>query len=150
MSFSSVFLFVGFGQFLEEFRGPNLIVEPPSRVDFSNNTGTVLRCSAEGFPVPEIRWLYADGSSVENVVGLRQIYTNGTLVINSFQAERFRQDVHAIVYKCLAFNNVGVVSSRNVQVRAGRCLVIILLCFQNSQQTISDNSLTLLILNDPQ
>lgn len=44
---------------------------------------------------------------------------DGNLVFPPFRAEDYRQDVHAQVYICMAKNRVGVIHSRDVNVRAG-------------------------------
>lgn len=52
--------------------------------------------------------------------GLRQVLSNGNLVFPPFQAEDYRQEVHAQVYACLAKNQFGSIISRDVNVRAGK------------------------------
>lgn len=111
-------LSVGIGITLSlEQQGPFFIHEPPDRVDFANSTGTVISCSAQGNPIPSIRWVNREGDEVTDVAGLRHVRPDGSLVFLPFRAEDFRQDVHDATYKCLASNAVGVVGSRNVQVR---------------------------------
>ncbi|KAK3923288.1 Down syndrome cell adhesion molecule-like protein Dscam2 [Frankliniella fusca] len=98
--------------------GPVFIHEPVNRVDFSNTTGATVECSAMGTPNPEIVWIRQNGTAVTDVPGLRQVLPNGNLVFPPFRAEDYRQEVHAQVYVCLARNPVGVVHSRDVNVRA--------------------------------
>uniref|UniRef100_T1J6W4 Ig-like domain-containing protein n=1 Tax=Strigamia maritima TaxID=126957 RepID=T1J6W4_STRMM len=93
--------------------------EPPDLVDFSNSTGTRIVCAASGSPTPTISWLVSDGNQVTNVTSLRQVNLDGTLVFPPFRAEDYRQDVHAVVYKCVASNVIGTIISRDVNVRAG-------------------------------
>lgn len=47
---------------------------------------------------------------------------DGNLVFPPFRAEDYRQEVHAQVYICMAKNRVGVIHSRDVNVRAGMLL----------------------------
>ena len=94
--------------------------EPVNRIDFSNSTGAVVECRASGNPPPEIIWVRSDGTAVGDVPGLRQVLANGNLVFPPFQAEDYRQEVHAQVYACLAKNQFGSIISRDVHVRAGK------------------------------
>ena len=95
------------------------MLEPPSRLEFSNSSGGWLDCSAAGSPAPSVTWLAADGAPASDVVGVRRALSNGTLLLLPFQAAAFRQDVHSTAYRCLAENEAGRVLSRPVQVRAG-------------------------------
>ncbi|XP_017758309.1 PREDICTED: Down syndrome cell adhesion molecule-like protein Dscam2 isoform X5 [Eufriesea mexicana] len=99
-------------------RGPSFVMEPPSRVEFSNSSGAWLDCTATGSPPPNIDWSTADGHPVNDVPGVRRVLRNGTLVLLPFAAAAFRQDVHSAAYRCVASNSVGRVLSRDVQVRA--------------------------------
>lgn len=64
---------------------------------------------------------FADPSeTVSQVPGLRVFSDEGTLVIPPFRSEDYRQDVHAVVYRCVATNNVGSITSRDVHVSAGK------------------------------
>ncbi|XP_076388392.1 Down syndrome cell adhesion molecule 2 isoform X12 [Megachile rotundata] len=99
-------------------RGPSFVIEPPSRVEFSNSSGAWLDCTATGSPPPNIDWSTADGHPVNDVSGVRRVLRNGTLVLLPFPAAAFRQDVHSAAYRCVASNSVGRVLSRDVQVRA--------------------------------
>lgn len=101
-------------------RGPSIIVEPPSRVEFSNSSGAWLDCTASGSPPPNIDWSTADGLPAGDVPGVRRVLRNGTLVLLPFPPPAFRQDVHSAAYRCVASNSVGRVLSRDVQVRAGQ------------------------------
>ncbi|XP_077518316.1 cell adhesion molecule Dscam1-like isoform X2 [Amblyomma americanum] len=111
-------LFCLAGSYQAERRGPVFVHEPPRRVDFSNSTGATVACAATGSPEPRVTWTTADGSSLEDVRGLRYARPNGSLVLPPFRAEDYRQDVHATVYRCAASNPVGAVVSRDVHVRA--------------------------------
>ncbi|KAF2895675.1 hypothetical protein ILUMI_10500, partial [Ignelater luminosus] len=108
-------LAVGFDLHL---RGPTFVMEPPTRLEFSNSSGGWLDCSASGSPQPSIDWLSVDGTSVGDVSGIRRVLRNGTLVLLPFAAAAYRQDIHSTVYRCVASNSVGRIISRDVQVRA--------------------------------
>ncbi|XP_070503177.1 cell adhesion molecule Dscam1 isoform X23 [Chironomus tepperi] len=102
----------------KDMKGPVFTKEPDNRIDFSNSTGSVVECRANGSPPPEIIWVRSDGTAVGDVPGLRQVLPNGNLVFPPFRAEDYRQEVHAQVYACLAKNQVGSIISRDVHVRA--------------------------------
>ncbi|KAF0295698.1 Down syndrome cell adhesion molecule-like protein Dscam2 [Amphibalanus amphitrite] len=99
-------------------QGPVFVLEPPNTIDFSNSTGTVVECAARGSPPPRVTWVRGDGQPVDDVTGLRQVFSNGTLRFLAFRAEDYRQEIHAQVYRCLANNSEGSVVSRDVHVRA--------------------------------
>lgn len=104
-------------------RGPSFVMEPPSRLDFSNSSGGWLDCSATGTPHPTIDWISMDSTSVGDVSGVRRVLRNGTLVLLPFSAAAYRQDIHNTIYRCVASNSVGRIISRDVQVRAGECQI---------------------------
>jgi hypothetical protein len=54
-------------------KGPVFTKEPDNRIDFSNSTGAVVECRANGSPPPEIIWVRSDGTAVGDVPGLRQV-----------------------------------------------------------------------------
>ncbi|KAH8302477.1 hypothetical protein KR044_007321 [Drosophila immigrans] len=93
-------------------------MEPPGRVEFSNSSGGWLDCSASGSPQPTIDWVHADGSAVTDILGVRKVLRNGTLVLMPFAAAAYHQDIHNTIYRCIASNSVGRIVSRDVQVRA--------------------------------
>lgn len=99
------------------------MMEPPSRLEFSNSSGGWLDCSASGSPQPSIDWLSIDGTSIGDVGGIRRVLRNGTLVLVPFPAAAYRQDIHSTIYRCVASNRVGRIISRDVQVRAGKIFV---------------------------
>ncbi|XP_044020964.1 Down syndrome cell adhesion molecule-like protein Dscam2 isoform X2 [Aphidius gifuensis] len=101
-----------------EMQGPNFVVEPQSRVEFTNVNGGIVDCTVRGNPEPTVEWLGADGGGVATIPGIRIVYGNGTIHFPAFEAEAFRQDVHWAIYKCTAINSVGAVVSRDVTVRA--------------------------------
>uniref|UniRef100_T1JIL3 Ig-like domain-containing protein n=1 Tax=Strigamia maritima TaxID=126957 RepID=T1JIL3_STRMM len=98
-------------------KGPVFIYEPPNQVDFSNMTGARIECTAHGNPQPSVQWLRADGTQVVEIPSLVTVLENGTLVFRPFRAEDYRQDIHAVVYKCAATNAIGTIVSRDVKVR---------------------------------
>ncbi|XP_043473238.1 Down syndrome cell adhesion molecule-like protein Dscam2 isoform X4 [Leptopilina heterotoma] len=99
-------------------RGPSFLIEPSSRVEFSNSSGAWLDCAATGSPQPNIDWSTVDGLPVGDIPSVRRVLSNGTLVLLPFPAAAYRQDVHSAAYRCVASNSVGRVLSRDVQVRA--------------------------------
>ncbi|KAK8777634.1 hypothetical protein V5799_029021, partial [Amblyomma americanum] len=97
--------------------GPRLVLEPPSVVRFSSESGTVLQCSAQGRPTPSITWVLADGSPAHAVPGLREFRADGSMVLRPFQSLQFRSEVHSATYRCVAANELGRIKSRLVHVR---------------------------------
>ena len=63
--------------------------------------------------------MLSDGTRVSDIPGMRKILHNGTLVFLPFPAEEYDAEIHSAVYLCVANNNVGVIVSRKVHVRAG-------------------------------
>ncbi|XP_055924448.1 cell adhesion molecule Dscam2-like [Argiope bruennichi] len=101
----------------KDARGPVFRMEPPSRVEFSNNSGSELRCSADGYPQPRLTWLTREGTPARDVPGLRHTMSDGTLVFSPFPRSEYRQDIHDAVYQCSASNPAGTILSREVHVR---------------------------------
>jgi hypothetical protein len=56
-----------------DLKGPVFSNEPLNKIDFSNSTGAVVECRANGNPAPEIIWIRSDGTAVGDVPGLRQV-----------------------------------------------------------------------------
>ncbi|GIY91494.1 down syndrome cell adhesion molecule-like protein Dscam2 [Caerostris extrusa] len=106
-------------------KGPSFINEPPNRVEFSNVSGTVVSCVAEGRPRPIITWVKSDGELIHDLPGLRHTRHDGALVFPPFSPEDYRADVHAAVYRCLVSNGIGSIGSRDVHVRAGNKFIFI-------------------------
>ncbi|GIY88836.1 down syndrome cell adhesion molecule-like protein Dscam2 [Caerostris darwini] len=100
-------------------RGPTFSTEPPSRVEFSNSSGTEVRCVADGIPNPNLSWRTREGGDVMDVPGLRYTRPDGTLVFLPFKRNDYRQDVHDTVCQCLASNSIGSIISREVHVKGG-------------------------------
>ncbi|XP_037567868.1 Down syndrome cell adhesion molecule-like protein Dscam2 [Dermacentor silvarum] len=98
-------------------RGPTIVLEPPTLVEFSSDAGAVLPCSAHGQPPPNIRWEKEDGSSASTVPGLRETRSDGSLVFPAFSGSHFRPEVHTATYRCVASNALGLVKSRLAHVR---------------------------------
>lgn len=103
-------------------RGPSFVMEPPPKLEFSNSSGGFLDCSATGSPQPSIEWQTVDGSTVGDVIGIRRVLRNGTLLLLPFPAAAYRQDIHNTVYRCMSSNSLGRIITRDVQVRAGKRL----------------------------
>ncbi|XP_054712910.1 cell adhesion molecule DSCAM-like [Uloborus diversus] len=100
-----------------DVKGPHFHVEPPTRVEFSNNSGTEVRCRADGAPTPTISWINKEGTVARDIPGLRHTRSDGTLVLLPFRRSEYRQDVHDTVYQCSAANKGGSILSREVHVR---------------------------------
>ncbi|XP_071039988.1 cell adhesion molecule Dscam1-like [Parasteatoda tepidariorum] len=99
-------------------RGPSFTIEPPNKIEFSNTTGTMVPCAADGLPHPVITWKKGSGESLQDLPGLRYARHDGTLVFPPFSGEEYRPDIHATVYRCEASNTGGIVGSRDVHIRA--------------------------------
>ncbi|XP_054708130.1 cell adhesion molecule Dscam2-like [Uloborus diversus] len=99
-------------------RGPSFFNEPPSHVEFHNDTATIVPCLAKGNPTPLVTWTQQDGSPLPDVAGVRHTRPDGLLVFPPFSAENFRQGVHDAVYRCVATNVIGSIVSREVRVKA--------------------------------
>ncbi|XP_035223674.1 Down syndrome cell adhesion molecule-like protein Dscam2, partial [Stegodyphus dumicola] len=99
-------------------RGPKFFHEPPEIVEFSNSTGAVVTCSASGLPEPVMRWERKDGMPVSNILGIRQIRQDNSLVFLPFDVSKYRQDVHSVIYRCTATNKIGKIRSRDVVIKA--------------------------------
>ncbi|XP_047984706.1 Down syndrome cell adhesion molecule-like protein Dscam2 [Leguminivora glycinivorella] len=105
--------------------GPVFLMEPPARLVFANSTGAQVSCAAHGFPPPQLAWQMPDGAPLDDVPGLRQVLDNGTLVLLPFPATRYRQDVHAAVYRCRAHNAHGAVVSRDMRAQAAGSTLLV-------------------------
>ncbi|KAK6630667.1 hypothetical protein RUM43_014652 [Polyplax serrata] len=101
-----------------DLQGPIFLYEPPRRVEFSNTSGGKVDCQAHGVPLPVLEWILADGTTVTQIKDVRLISGNGSLIFPPFPAEKFRRDVHASVYRCIARNRVGLILSTDVFVKA--------------------------------
>uniref|UniRef100_A0ABD2XLN9 Down syndrome cell adhesion molecule-like protein Dscam2 n=1 Tax=Trichogramma kaykai TaxID=54128 RepID=A0ABD2XLN9_9HYME len=99
-------------------QGPVLTSEPRPALEFSNDTGAMVHCSANGSPQPRVDWLMGDGSPVLPIPNIREMLVNGSMYFLPFGAENYRHDVHSAVYRCQASNSVGRVLGREVSVKA--------------------------------
>ncbi|XP_044016307.1 Down syndrome cell adhesion molecule-like protein Dscam2 isoform X2 [Aphidius gifuensis] len=115
--FSTIVLVYGRGTVLDS-QGPILISEPRSTVEFSNDTGAMLHCSAHGSPGPRVDWLMGDGSPVHPIPNIRELLVNGSMYFLPFGAESYRHDVHFSSYRCQASNSVGRILGREINVKA--------------------------------
>uniref|UniRef100_A0A8D9ERR1 Down syndrome cell adhesion molecule-like protein Dscam2 n=1 Tax=Cacopsylla melanoneura TaxID=428564 RepID=A0A8D9ERR1_9HEMI len=100
------------------YKGPSFLIEPPTKLEFSNSSGAWLDCTATGNPAPTIEWVSMDGMPLMDIPGVRRTVRNGTLILYPFSAGGFRQDIHSAIYRCIASNSVGRIISRDVQIRA--------------------------------
>ncbi|ESO90666.1 hypothetical protein LOTGIDRAFT_122932, partial [Lottia gigantea] len=101
--------------------GPVFLLAVPETVAFADSKGASISCTAFGRPAPELDWVQVDGSPVEEVSGLLDILPNNTLYFPPFDSSQFAPSIHNTQYRCKAKNVVGVILSRNVTVRAGKC-----------------------------
>lgn len=53
--------------------------------------------------------------------GLRHVRHDNALIFQQFSTKDYRPDLHSNKYRCSAENSVGIIKSRYVQVRAGKC-----------------------------
>ena len=120
---------------LEMMEGPSFLrVSAPSSgrdvMDFYNNTGLELFCSAKGRPTPTVSWMtsgrktFNSGNNnmipVTEVPGLRHLRRDSSLLLLPFPHENYSQDVHSTTYYCVASNSIGSVISHDIRVRAGK------------------------------
>ncbi|XP_074595893.1 cell adhesion molecule Dscam1-like isoform X2 [Brevipalpus obovatus] len=110
---------------------PHFVLEPPSRIIFYNSTGVTINCRADGKPEPSTTWLtMSTGQSmasvhgdrdmwrrVKDVPGLRHVRSDGSLEFPPFSQHQFNDDIHSAIYRCIATNPIGTISSRNVRLR---------------------------------
>ncbi|XP_075218306.1 cell adhesion molecule Dscam2-like [Lycorma delicatula] len=98
--------------------GPSFLKEPPSRVEFANDTGARIDCVAGGSPQPILGWLASDSKPLVLVPRLLDVLPNGSLHFAPFHPSAYRHDLHAAIYRCIASNSVGKIISRDVRVKA--------------------------------
>ncbi|XP_022256612.1 Down syndrome cell adhesion molecule-like protein Dscam2 [Limulus polyphemus] len=98
-------------------RGPRFLDEPPDAVEFTNTSGAVVPCRADGQPAPSIHWMIGN-QNVAKHGRLQEISSDGSLVIKPFQPSDYRPDVHFTQYKCIVSNEFGIIRSKDVRVRA--------------------------------
>ncbi|XP_022669215.1 Down syndrome cell adhesion molecule-like protein Dscam2 isoform X3 [Varroa destructor] len=110
----------GPGGISSDYSGPRFSAEPLFWVEFSNSSGAELTCEATGDAPLTLTWVSADDprEPVSQVAGLRTFTDEGTLVLPPFRSEDYRQDVHAVIYRCVATNAIGSITSRDVHVSA--------------------------------
>ncbi|XP_023234039.1 Down syndrome cell adhesion molecule-like protein Dscam2 isoform X1 [Centruroides sculpturatus] len=119
MSVFLVWLVISTAKATANLTGPSLDYEPPFKVHFDNNTGTAVRCSAQGTPKPTIHWERSDlNSRVQDIPGLRLIRPDGSMIFPPFSSSNYRRDIHDTIYRCIATNRVGSIGSRDVHVKA--------------------------------
>lgn len=52
--------------------GPTFNIQPPIRLDFTNNLGGRLDCTAKGIPLPNIEWFDNENSPVSSIQNVMQ------------------------------------------------------------------------------
>ncbi|CAH2050969.1 unnamed protein product, partial [Iphiclides podalirius] len=67
---SALFILFAMGGEGQE-HGPVFLMEPPSRLVFSNSTGARVSCAAHGAPTPQLAWQLPDGTQLDDAPGLR-------------------------------------------------------------------------------
>ena len=95
-------LFFSAHQLIGGQSSPQFIVEPPTKVHFSNSSGAVIPCTATGYPSVKTWWVSSDESIVNDVPGLRHIRSTGELVLSPFSAQIYTQDVHSTVINIIS------------------------------------------------
>ncbi|KAG8198710.1 hypothetical protein JTE90_023480 [Oedothorax gibbosus] len=117
--FGLLYLWIGAVHTIDvQLRGPRFTIEPTSRAEFSNSSGTAIPCAADGRPLPIITWVKNEGQVIQDILGLRHVRHDGSLVFSPFSPDEYRADVHTATYRCVATNSVGAIASRDVNVRA--------------------------------
>ncbi|XP_066249434.1 cell adhesion molecule Dscam1 isoform X1 [Euwallacea similis] len=116
--FSTVISWGGLSGSGADLQGPFFVVEPAHRVEFGAATGGRVDCTGHGSPPPDIEWILADGTAVQQVPNVRLIFPNGSLVFPPFGKEQYRHDTHTATYRCKLKSTLGVVYSREVHVKA--------------------------------
>ncbi|XP_063888647.1 cell adhesion molecule Dscam2-like [Scylla paramamosain] len=93
--------------------------EPQRHLYFTNTSGAVVNCVAEGVPPPTVTWTLADDRPLDQVVGpLLKVLSNGSLIFSPFPAAHYDARVHAAVYTCRASNPAGTLLATPTLVRA--------------------------------
>ncbi|XP_041470567.1 roundabout homolog 1-like [Lytechinus variegatus] len=87
---------------------PPRITEHPSSLSVRKNSPATLNCRAEGFPIPDLRWL-KDGQELDTK-GDGHVSDLGTGALFFF---RVIPRVDIGVYQCVATNSLGVAYSNN-------------------------------------
>lgn len=54
--------------------GPTFNIQPPIRLDFTNNLGGRLDCTAKGIPSPNIEWFDNENSPVSSIQNVIQTF----------------------------------------------------------------------------
>ena len=102
---------------------PSFLTEPPSLLEFTNQTGISVGCVARGDPPPQVTWISVDGLPLTDVQDLRRVVYNGTLIYLPFAATAYRPDIHSGTDRCSAANSAGTILSRDMKLRAGTTVI---------------------------
>lgn len=73
-------------------------------------------------PAQPTRTMVAKNYLLLNNFQIRHVLQNGSLYFPKFETGAFRQDVHWATYKCVASNSGGSIISRDLTVKAGKCV----------------------------
>ncbi|XP_050730025.1 cell adhesion molecule Dscam2-like [Eriocheir sinensis] len=93
--------------------------EPPRHLYFTNTSGAVVDCVAEGVPPPTVSWTQGEDRPMDQVSSpLVKVASNGSLIFTPFPAGHYDARVHASVYTCRASNPAGTLLATPTIARA--------------------------------
>ncbi|XP_022240708.1 Down syndrome cell adhesion molecule-like protein Dscam2 isoform X4 [Limulus polyphemus] len=98
-------------------RGPRFLEDHPDVVEFTNTSGVVIPCRADGQPPPIVQWMIGNRNVVRKGK-LQEVSSDGSLVFKPFHANDYLSDVHSAKYKCMVTNVAGTIRSKDIRVRA--------------------------------
>lgn len=106
---------------VNSFWGPIFSHQPQSKAIFTNSSGLIIACSADGYPKPLISWTFGlNRNKVYNIPDLLTIKTDSSLVFSPFKANQYQKNVHQNTYQCHASNKLGTISSKIITIKAGK------------------------------
>jgi hypothetical protein len=117
-----VFIFIIIPAESVQALGPRFNTEPSSEIIFTNDSGTQVTCDVSGEQPLKVEWVLSNsgaGHGLAVIPGLREIHLNGTLHFPAFPPSKYRPDVHAATYLCIAENSFGRLVSKDIHIRAG-------------------------------
>lgn len=119
--------------------GPVFIVEPPSKVDFSLTTPSlIVNCLIHGDPEPTVTWHKQDGTEIldrSRISGglLSRILRNNSLELSTSgsneEMDKFDAS-QASIYNCKASNKYGAIISRPVHINKGTFIIMFLVKYR--------------------